>query len=85
MSVDKKNKKILAQKCYTNYLHHHLEECLVEGLPVLLAVLPEDELAEVRVVDEAVDADLVGHVDHLLLTRVQTQGLHSVQCILRGE
>ena len=63
----------------------NLEEGLVEGLPVLLAVLPEDELAEVRVVDEAVDADLVGHVDHLLLPGVQTQGLHSVQSILCGE
>ena len=63
----------------------NLEKCLVEDLLVLLAVLPEDELAEVRVVDEAVDADLVGHVDHLLLPGVQTQGLHSVQSILCGE
>ena len=60
----------------------NLEKCLVEDLLVLLAVLPEDELAEVRVVDEAVDADLVGHVDHLLLAGIEAERLHGIKSVL---
>ena len=60
----------------------NLEKCLVKYFLVLLPVLPQDEFAELRIVDEAVDTDLIGHVNHLLLARVQTQSLHCVQSIL---
>ena len=60
----------------------NLEKCLVKYFLVLLPVLPQDEFAELRIVDEAIDTDLVGHVNHLLLARVQTQSLHCVQSVL---
>ena len=44
--------------------------------------LPEDEFTELRIVDEAIDADLIGHVDHLLLARIEAQSLHRVQSVL---
>ena len=61
----------------------NLEKCLVKYFLVLLPVLPEDEFTELRVVDQAVDTDLVGHVNHFLFTRIQTQRLHSVQSVLK--
>ena len=61
----------------------NLEESLVEDISVLLPVLPQDNLAEVRVVDQSVNIDLIGHVDHLLLTRVQAQSFHGIKSVLR--
>ena len=49
----------------------NLEKSLVEDISVLFPVLPQDNLAEVRIVDQTVNIDLIGHVDHLLLTRIQ--------------
>ena len=48
----------------------YLEEGLVEELPAVLPVLPEDQPAEVREVDQAIDSHLISHVYHLLLCRV---------------
>ena len=71
-------KLISSKRILTN-----LEKSLVEDISVLLPVLPQDNLAEVRVVDQAVNIDLVGHVDHLLLTGIQAQSLHSIEGVLR--
>ena len=62
----------------------NLEKSLVEDIPVLLPVLPQDNLAEVRVVDQSVNIHLVGHVDHLLLTRIEAQSFHGIKSILGG-
>ena len=67
---------------YEQMLEFYLEESLVEKLLTVLPVLPEDQLAEVREVDQTVDGHLVGHVDHLLLPRVQAKRFHSTQNIL---
>ena len=71
----------------SSYLKQHelinyLEERLVEELLAVLPVLPEDYLAEVREVDPAITANLIGHVYCLLLCRVQTKGFHRHQNIL---
>ena len=71
-------KLIPSKKIFTN-----LEQSLVEDISVLLPVLPQDNLAEVRVVDQSVNVDLIGHVDHLLLTRVQAEGFHGIKSVLR--
>ena len=61
----------------------NLEKSLVEDISVLLPVLPQDNLAEVRVVDQSVNIDLIGHVDHLLFTGIQAKSLHCIICVLR--
>ena len=61
----------------------NLEKSLVEDISVLLPVLPQDNLAEVRVVDQSVNIDLIGHVDHLLLTGIQAESLHRIKGVLR--
>ena len=53
-------------------------------LLVILSVLPEDDLAEVREVDEPIVPHLVSHVYGLLLRRVESQGLHGHEHILRN-
>ena len=63
----------------------YLEECLVEEFLVILPVLPEDNLAEIREVDQPIVAHLVSHIYCLLFSRVQTQGLHGLQDILERE
>ena len=60
------NTLIASKKMFTN-----LEKSLVEDISVLFPVLPQDNLAEVRIVDQTVNIDFIGHVDHLLLTRIQ--------------
>ena len=60
-----------------------LEQSLVEELLVLLPVLPEDYLAEVREVDQPIAANLIGHVNSFLLSRVQTKCFHGTQNILQ--
>ena len=61
----------------------NLEKSLVEDISVLLSVLPQDDLAEVRVVDQSVNVDLVGHVDHLLFLWIQAESLHRIKSVLR--
>ena len=61
----------------------NLEKSLVEDISVLLSVLPQDDLAEVRVVDQSVNIDLVGHVDHLLFTGIQAESLHGIKSVLK--
>ena len=63
----------------------YLEECLVEEFLVILPVLPEDNLAEIREVDQPIVAHLVSHIYCLLFSRVQTQGLHGLKDILEKE
>ena len=60
----------------------NLEKSLVEDISVLLSVLPQDDLAEVRVVDQSVNIDLVGHVDHLLLAGIEAERLHGIESVL---
>ena len=61
----------------------NLEKILVEDISVFLPVLPQDNLAEVRVVDQSVHIDLIGHVDHLLLTGIEAESLHRIKGVLR--
>ena len=56
--------------------HSHLEHVLPEHLLVILPVLLQDSLAEVREVDEPILHNVVGQVNHLLLHGVQAQHLH---------
>ena len=65
-----------------NLLITNLEKSLVEDISVLLPVLPQDNLAEVRVVDQSVHVDLVGHVDHLLLPGIEAKSLHRIKSVL---
>ena len=62
----------------------YFKESLVECLLVVLPVLPEDYLAEVREVNPAIAANLIGHVDSFLLSRVQTKRFHRTQHILKN-
>ena len=55
------------------YLEHVLPEefCLAISAETL-----EDEVAEVREVDEAISSYLVGDVDNFLVGRVEAESLH---------
>ena len=64
------------------FFPRYLEKSLIEDLPVLLPVLPQDDLAEVWVVDETIHIDLIGHVYHLLFSWVQTKSFHGIQGVL---
>ena len=61
----------------------NLEKSLVEDISVLLPILSQDDLAEIRIVDQSVNIDLVGHVDHLLLAGIEAERLHSIESVLR--
>ena len=70
------------KNCFKKCEIVNLEESLVEDISVLLPVLPQDNLAEVRVVYQSVNIDFIGHVDHLLFTRVQAEGFHGIKGVL---
>ena len=70
--------RITASWIYAWYLEHALSEELL----VLLSPPPEDDVAEVREVDEAVLGDSVAQVHDVLLHGVQSQHLHGGQQVL---
>ena len=63
-------------------MKNNLEESLVQSFPIFLSILPENQFTEVWVINKTIDVDLIGHVDHLLLSRVQAQSFHRIQSIL---